>query len=296
MKTSELYISYFKALQDKWENPIREFLKDKLSYNLRRNKMSHGISVEHIARNGDLIMLLQLEKLIEEFENSKFHPLNCGGLDFNAGNIIDCIGKNRILEEGAVTWDSLTRRARNSKIYSKKEYNDFPNDKIIEDGPFEILELYGVYRSRAPRSFRSQVEIFISKIYYDCLNFGWDVEALYVIVLCHELAHGYHHIGIDSDDNYWVNYSSLDINIKEGLAQHYTQKFITANRECSSKNFIKVFDDLCKKQPKEYSIHKSWPNQSYEATRIVMVESKIRLINKYKPFKDLMIDYKKKGI
>ena len=40
MKTSELYISYFKALQDKWENPIREFLKDKLSYNLRRNKMS----------------------------------------------------------------------------------------------------------------------------------------------------------------------------------------------------------------------------------------------------------------
>lgn len=147
MKTSELYISYFKALQDKWENPIREFLKDKLSYNLRRNKISHSISVDHTDRNGDLIMLLQLEKLIEEFEKSKFHSLNCKDVDFSPRTTMDCIGKGRIQVEDAVNWDALTRRARYSNELSEKEYNDFPNDNVIEDSPFEILELYGVYRS-----------------------------------------------------------------------------------------------------------------------------------------------------
>jgi len=294
MKTSELYISYFKALQDKWENPIRDFLKDKLSWNLRRNNLSHGISVDHTDRNGDLIMLLQLEKIIEEFEISKFNPLNCNDLDFSPENILDCIRKTRILEEESLNWDSLTRRARNPKPFSEKDFDEYPNDNFIEDGPFEILELYGVYKSRAPRSFRSQVEIFISKIYYDCLNFGWDVEALYVIVLCHELAHGYHHLGIDSDDNYWQNYNILDRKIKESLAQYYTEKFITSNKECSSKKFITVFDDLCSKQPKEYRIHKSWPKQSYEATRIVMVESRKKYITRYKPFEDLILDYNKK--
>jgi hypothetical protein len=53
---------------------------------------------------------------------------------------------------------------------------------------------------------------------------GVSPDALTIVVLAHELAHAYAHLGRDIDNERWETeqFAKSDIDIVEGLAQFYT--------------------------------------------------------------------------
>jgi hypothetical protein len=70
---------------------------------------------------------------------------------------------------------------------------------------------------------RGRIEIYWVVIGTLALLLGVDAEALAVVVMAHELAHAYTHVGLDSNSNRWEEgFWECDRGIVEGLAQFYT--------------------------------------------------------------------------
>jgi hypothetical protein len=87
-------------------------------------------------------------------------------------------------------------------------------------------DILGVYMPTS-RLFpdRGQIEIYWVVIGALACLLGVDAEALAVVVMAHELAHAYTHVGLDSNSNRWEDgFWECDRGIVEGLAQFYTHK------------------------------------------------------------------------
>jgi len=79
-------------------------------------------------------------------------------------------------------------------------------------------------RSRAPA-----VELYWVVIGAIAKIIDVDLEGLTLVVLTHELAHAYSHLGADKDGNRWNDkaFCQADVEIKEGVAQYYTEKVVS---------------------------------------------------------------------
>lgn len=94
-------------------------------------------------------------------------------------------------------------------------------------------DILGVYMPTS-RLFpdRGQIEIYWVVIGALARLLGVDAEALAVVVMAHELAHAYTHVGLDSNSNRWEEgFWECDRGIVEGLAQFYTHKTAEALRD-----------------------------------------------------------------
>lgn len=86
-----------------------------------------------------------------------------------------------------------------------------------------------------------------------------DVEDLTAVVLSHELAHAYTHVGTDIDGHAWSarEFFNTEKDLKEGLAQYYG--FIASNRVgASAPKARRAFEQLLAHQPIAYHAHESW--------------------------------------
>lgn len=103
------------------------------------------------------------------------------------------------------------------------------------------------------------------------------VEALTFVVLSHELAHAYTHLGADIDDFVWPTrrFAETDVAIVEGLAQFYTE-VVCANLSSQMPRAQSTFDELLGKQHAIYSTHRDWvkkdDHNSGEIVRVSLVE------------------------
>ena len=103
------------------------------------------------------------------------------------------------------------------------------------------------------------------------------LQALTVVVLAHELAHAYTHLGFDIDGYDWPTerFGSTDIAIIEGLAQFYTE-IVCKNLEAQMPEAIQAFRHLMSQQSEIYSTHRAWVREderdSGEIVRVSLVE------------------------
>lgn len=104
---------------------------------------------------------------------------------------------------------------------------------------------------------------------------GLEVEDVTVVVLTHELAHAYTHLGRDIDGANWRNSSwcGSTIEVREGLAQFYTQ----INHERLVPRIPKAlaaYEALLTKQPSPYHAHLPWlaPGVDKEAVRKTLID------------------------
>lgn len=106
------------------------------------------------------------------------------------------------------------------------------------------------------------------------------VDALTVVVLAHELAHAYSHLGRDIDNEVWNTdrFAGAELSIVEGLAQFYTQtvcsllvpRFPAAH---------KAYEALLAKQSGPYKAHRDWvgnEERGGEIVRVTMIECRSR--------------------
>jgi len=88
---------------------------------------------------------------------------------------------------------------------------------------------------------------------------GTPVEDLAAVVLAHELAHAYTHLGRDIDGRRWdVNaFQDSDHALKEGLAQYYTAR-VCRRLSAQLPGCWAVYETLLPYQPAPYRTHVAW--------------------------------------
>lgn len=102
---------------------------------------------------------------------------------------------------------------------------------------------------------------------------GVSVEGLTAVVLIHELAHGYTHLGADIDGRRWASkcFCESEHALKEGLAQFYTH-YLTNRIENQVPTAHASYQELLKHQPAAYKSHERWVKKSTpEEIRLAML-------------------------
>jgi hypothetical protein len=132
---------------------------------------------------------------------------------------------------------------------------------------------------------KGQIELYWVVIGAVARLLGVDTEALAVVVMAHELAHAYTHLGLDSNGSRWEdNFWYCDRGILEGLAQYYTHMMARAMKE--ERGYDKVwtaYDQMTQLQQKNeaklYVNHLEWvKNISPEAMRFALLDIRRGLI------------------
>ncbi len=124
---------------------------------------------------------------------------------------------------------------------------------------------------------RHEVNVYWLAIGIFSVLYSIPLEGLTVVVLAHELAHAYTHIGYDIDGYDWPTnqFASTDIAIIEGLAQFYAQ-VVCENLESQIPDAIAAFHQLLKHQGEIYRTYTKWvrtdERDSGEIVRVSLVE------------------------
>lgn len=117
---------------------------------------------------------------------------------------------------------------------------------------------------------------------------GVSAEALTVVVMAHELAHAYTHVGQDIDGNRWETTAmcKAELRIVEGIAQHYTA--VACDKLAIKFPDAKyAYENLVKLQPESYRVHLAWKDQYQnlgEVVRTTMMATRAKKVKKYDEF------------
>jgi len=143
-------------------------------------------------------------------------------------------------------------------------------EKLKRIGP-DVFGAYYFYERR--------VELYWLSIGMYSLIYNTPVDELTIVVLTHELAHGYSHVGFDIDGNDWDTdaFSKTDLKIVEGIAQFYTEMICYDFFERASKTFNNLLD----KQEIQYYDYKNW-FEPHEENKYEKMRSTIRKVRKHR--------------
>jgi hypothetical protein len=88
---------------------------------------------------------------------------------------------------------------------------------------------------------------------------GVEADTLAVVVLAHEFAHGFSHLGYDRDGNRWSgrDFAATEHDLKEAIAQYYTH-LIVHSIEPSFPGVVHAYEALMHKQSTAYRCHLPW--------------------------------------
>ncbi len=146
-------------------------------------------------------------------------------------------------------------------------------------------DLLGAYFLNDNRVELYWLSIGLCNILYDL-----PIEDFTLVVLIHELAHGYTHIGFDKDGNNWDtdDFSHSDLKIVEGFAQFYTEMLCRDYFDQATK----AFNVLLTEQSTEYTEYKNWFREkeadTYEKARRILLKTRKSRIVKYHDFMDYL--------
>jgi hypothetical protein len=136
-------------------------------------------------------------------------------------------------------------------------------------------DVLGAYFFRVP-----EVRLYWMAIGIVAGMLGVTAESLTVVVLAHELAHAYTHLGSDIDGQRWANerFAAANLHVVEGLAQFYAETVCTKMLQRYPAP-MDTFRRLVKLQPPPYTLYREWceeigPSRAGEAFRFAMIQER----------------------
>ena len=142
-------------------------------------------------------------------------------------------------------------------------------------------DILGVYEYDASDLFadESSVNRATIRLYWGVIGLvsewmGCGAEDLAIVVLTHELAHAYTQLGADIESRRWpaCNFAKAEKNLKEGLAQYYTDR-VLRRLERRYPGALKAYEQMLPKQSSAYRAHEPWvAGYSPESVRRAMLE------------------------
>lgn len=262
---------YFDLTKKRWNQLIRNFLTKSMGVSLTEGENRHQIQV--------IIKPAQDESFMEMIET------NFPGLDFEEYHVLSQF-LNASDKAGEYFEDAKARHQLSMAVnYAQYRLSDF-NILEISENVFEFLkpgnpDVFGCYFIND-----SRVELYVFPIVLFCQLHGLHLESFIVMVLAHELAHGYNHIGRDKDGEYWKSFMNTDDYLAEGLAQYYTQRFLKQyqHREV---NLLTTFERTIDFQPEAYSIFQEW-DATLEQVYRAFIEARRNDLNSHQEFKEVL--------
>ena len=115
-------------------------------------------------------------------------------------------------------------------------------------------------------------------------------ESLTCVVLSHELAHGYTHMGSDIDGERWDTYAfqHSERALVEGMAQYYTHLACQRIENRVSGTFA-AYNELLMNQPDDYRTHLKWIEAySPEIVRMAIIEARRNKITAISDFDSIL--------
>jgi hypothetical protein len=157
----------------------------------------------------------------------------------------------------------------------------------------EIQEdILGVYRLTPDQG--AAVELYWLPIAMLAAMADVPIEDLTVVVLIHELAHGYTHLGRDIDGQHWTDqsFAESDLRVVEGLAQFYTE-IISQKLSARTPGIYTAFQALLKFQSGAYLVHQNWltdhRRQIGETVRFALIAARSSNRVSYDAWQRLMV-------
>ena len=180
-------------------------------------------------------------------ENIKHHPI--------------MRDKDKVFQRASELADSLLQKLE----------ADNPVNKILAVHE-DVLGCYRYKFNRHRDPFDGQIELFWGVIGLVAGMIGVEIEALTVVVLAHEVAHAYSHLGADIDGERWASavFAECDTHLKEGIAQYYTY-LICKKLEYNQPEILDTFKTLLKHQPPLYHGHEAMEKHSPEEVRLALL-------------------------
>jgi hypothetical protein len=125
---------------------------------------------------------------------------------------------------------------------------------------------------------------------------GVSTEALTIVVLAHELAHAYTHLGLDIDNERWETdrFARSDLHVVEGLAQYYTET-ICSRLEPRMPSALAAYHALLQHQSAPYQAQLSWTEggrRSSEIIRVSMLEFRSKGLESHADFTSAVNRYR----
>ena len=188
--------------------------------------------------------------------------------------------------------ESLTTSEAGQRILRGRELHVSPTHQLVselmdlldrEDPVKRILavdeDVLGCYRYIVPTGLFQEnhrdgtIELYWGVIGLIAQMLGISIEALASVVLIHELGHAYTHCGADIDGERWSSktFSEADHELKEGLAQYYTE-LVCERLGDPFREIALAYKELLEHQPPAYHTHCSWSEFSPEEVRLAMLE------------------------
>jgi hypothetical protein len=142
---------------------------------------------------------------------------------------------------------------------------------------------------------RREIQLYWMVIAFYAAILQVSIEDLTFVVLTHELAHAYTHLGGDADRTTWEtdDFAATDLRIVEGLAQFYTESVVVdVELDRTQPGARTAFDALLSRQSVPYTIFKGWtdpaePRRS-EIVRTAMIQTRTTRNTDYNVFRQTL--------
>ncbi len=260
-------------MRSEWGPRIREFLRDETGLRIQSKRTK---DLSHLNDSVEITFIPDKNHLLVQMIDREFINVN-----------FDEYSKlSKFVKEMDKVSDCFKGKSEISHIESLKKYCNmyFEEYKIesIMDRVFNVkengMEVWGSYKYPS-----GQIEIYYLPIliFSKLMNILPEITA--VVVMAHELAHAYHHLGKDKDGNMWNSYFEAESKIKEGLAQFYTLKFVE-DYENQYPVLRQAYTYIIAHQTGEYRIHENWVNFGNENVRLALLIARISNIAVYDKF------------
>jgi hypothetical protein len=220
----------------KWNTPARDFLRAETGLKLSVSSKQHSvsISIENSIPNGieSIVNDIGTESWILGRKRHMLESLRSGTADL--GRYLECNPKIKSQLD-----------LRDQEIDSIEEYLS-TLDKIIKQLPplhGEVSTRFKVINEDVLRAYffmnNPHIELYWIPIALIAEAINASIEDLTIIVLIHELAHAYTHIGMDIGGRSWEtqNFWKSELAVKEGLAQYYTFIFLASIKKNQYRRF-----------------------------------------------------------
>jgi hypothetical protein len=260
-----------------WNQIVREHIRNETALRLSDGIGRNSISVEVVAG-----FPLSLARLIDEFGDPVLWRIIVGqrkitgvveGLRFLLSN---WPAIENWCDLPQLARDALPHLARTLEVAEMLQQLARAEEvrKQIQNIHTDILGMY-LFKPDMP----SRVHLYWMPIAMFAAMLDLRIEDLTVVVLTHELTHGYTHIGRDIDGTQWsdLGFAKRDLEVVEGLAQFYTE--VVSNRLTSrSPGPLQAYLELLNLQGGPYLAHRQWmndsPQQTGETVRFAMVSAR----------------------
>ena len=149
-----------------------------------------------------------------------------------------------------------------------------------------------IYRDLRPDRHKTEgvprIELYWQMIGFFANQLDVAVEDLTIVVLSHEQAHAYTHLGHDANGCAWDldSFDKSDPGLVEGLAQYYTARIVGSLRK-GYPGAYEAYLHLLEDQDGQYLTHLDWLKSSTpEAVRLAMCRERSERVGKLGRFND----------